>query len=504
MTKKVSLGKIGLGIDHLWIVGILACFGLVISLMPLLPNDFWWHLKVGEIVYQTGRIPNTNLFSWSLPANYPYTYGAWLAGYLFYGIYHLGGIALILFTRNALTLVAFTLIGIEVWRRTSSWRIAGIMTMVAGAMSSTNVVTRPQNWAWIPFVIVYILLSRFADRCLKPGWLLVCPLLMMFWVNVHGSYVLGIALAGIFVIGETFRRLYKDPKAPSWKEIRWLGIIFFLTLCATLVNPSFTHIYDYATTIARDQTIQQLILEWQPPAPNTYAMVFFYLSILAMIGIFAFSRYRPSITKIIIIFTFLWLAWSSARNVIWFGMVAMPILGEAIWELVKDKPWMAVPAPNFLNLTLGVILWIPFILVQPWFISHLEMPAFFTKNLLTDSDVGPMIFKSTPIQAASYLKQHPGGNLFNEMGSGSYLIWANPNLKVFVDPRIELYPYQQWSDYLKITSGNQYNTLLDQYGADRLLLNTEDQAELIHLLEKDPMWMREYSDDNYQIWVKKK
>ena len=62
----------GLGIDQLWLLVILAGFGVFVSLTPLAPNDFWWHLKIGQLTYQNGAIPSTNLFSWSLPSDTPF------------------------------------------------------------------------------------------------------------------------------------------------------------------------------------------------------------------------------------------------------------------------------------------------------------------------------------------------------------------------------------------------------------------------------------------------
>jgi hypothetical protein len=88
------------------------------------------------------------------------------------------------------------------------------------------------------------------------------------------------------------------------------------------------------------------------------------------------------------------------------------------------------------------------------------------------------------------------------MGFGSYIIWADPFQGVFVDPRVELYPYQQWLDYIKINNGLHYNELLNSYGVDRILLSKAEQPELMAELEKDPKWKQEYTDTYAQIWVK--
>jgi hypothetical protein len=94
-------------IDQLWVLVILAGFIFYVSLIPTPPNDLWWHLKAGELIFQQKAIPTTNLFAWTLPSSEPFFYAAWLGELLLYLLYRWGGIELIIFTRNLLAL--FTL-----------------------------------------------------------------------------------------------------------------------------------------------------------------------------------------------------------------------------------------------------------------------------------------------------------------------------------------------------------------------------------------------------------
>jgi hypothetical protein len=501
-TEVTNPARIGLRIDHLWIIAVLASFGMIVSLMPLFPNDFWWHIKIGQIIAQTGSVPMTNIFSWSLPADAPFTYGAWLGGYLLYLLYHWGGVSLVIFARNLLALAAFGLVGYEAYRRSGSWRIAAVMLALACAMSSNNTVVRPQIWAWLPFVITYLLLSRFVEQKLEVKGLIAIPLMMVFWVNVHGSYVLGIALIGITFAGETLRRLLKQEKSLSWMKIGQLGGIGVLTLATMLINPQYYRIFGYVKNLMMDKPSQSLVVEWQSPSPSGYAGIAFFASLLVLIAVFTYSRYKPTPTEMLLIAGFIWLAWSGVRYIYWFGLVAIPVLAASVAELVKDKPWMAIPPKNVLNLVLALVLVIPLVLMQPWFVARIPMPEAYAKWVLPDTKEGPLLSIDTPIGAAEYLKENPGGNLFNEMAYGSYLIWAVPDQKVFVDPRVELYPYEQWLDYIRVARGGRYNEILDKYGADRILLNRKEQEELVALLEDDPLWEKEYQDNYSQIWKK--
>jgi hypothetical protein len=491
----------GLRIDQLWLLIILVGFGVIVSLTPLVPNDFWWHLKIGQIIFQTGAIPNTNQFAWSLPADTPFTYGAWLGEYLFYLLYRLGKLDLVIFARTIMVLVAFWLVGYEAQRRSRSWRIAAVVTASACVITMNNLIVRPQNWSWLPFITVFILLSRFSASQLRARWLLALPLIMVFWVNVHGAFILEIVLVGIFFVGEALRTWKKLPGFMSMRNLGWIGATGLLTGLATVINPRFTKIFGYVVDLMTDRPSQGLIVEWQSPTPSGIPNATFYILVLVIMLVLIYSRYRPTPTDVLLIVGFLWLAWSGQRYVVWFGMVSAPILAEAIVNLPIKKP-VFEPQRNWLNVAIAGLLLVPLLAVQPWWVERLPLPASFRALVWQHIPDGPMINLATPVKAVAYLRTHPGGRLYNEMGYGSYLIWAFPEEKVFIDPRVELYPLEQWKDYIRINNGTRYNELLDGYGVDRILLDRPLQKELSKILPQDPLWRLEYEDDRTQIWVK--
>jgi hypothetical protein len=182
-------------------------------------------------------------------------------------------------------------------------------------------------------------------------------------------------------------------------------------------------------------------------------------------------------------------------------MVTMPILARAIASLPLKKPSFE-PQRNWLNAVLAGLLFVPVLAVQPWFVEGLPLPAAYRTMVWSGIADGPLVDVETPVKAVEYLRAKPGGRLFNEMGYGSYLIWALPEQKVFIDPRVELYPFEQWQDYIRISRGVRYNELLTTYGADRILLNSAIQKELTLQLHNDPLWLLEYTDDRAQIWTR--
>ncbi|MGQ9718080.1 MAG: hypothetical protein ACUVR6_10410 [Anaerolineae bacterium] len=485
--------------EHLWPLVILAALGFYTSLVPLPPNDFWWHLKIGELIATRRAIPTTNMFAWTLPADAPFTYGAWLGELLLYVLYRWGGLELVTFARNVLVLAAFWLAARAAWERCGSWRLVAPALALAAGMSLNNLVIRPQIWSFPLFALYLWLLTRHSLGRLRAGGLLVLPPLMAFWVNAHGAFVLGLVLVGIFVVDEALQALLREPGARAWRDVGALAGAAALTALATLANPRGIGIAAYVVDLLTDRPSQALVVEWQSPTPSGIANVVFYVSILVLLLTLAWARRRPLPADMLLMTGFLWLAWSGMRYVIWYGFVMMPVLAgglKALWPRLATIP----SRRSVVNLLLAVLLFVPVLIVQPWWVERVPLPERYWKLVWRGIPQGPLVGRETPVAAVEYLRAHPGGHLFNEMGYGSYLIWALPEQKVFIDPRVELYPYEQWRDYIRIGQGVRYNELLERYGADRLMVDRELQGELIRALEDDPRWEQEYADERTEIW----
>ena len=144
---------------------------------------------------------------------------------------------------------------------------------------------------------------------------------------------------------------------------------------------------------------------------------------------------------------------------------------------------------------MGVLIFLG-IISLPWFRDGLPIPP----------ERKVYITQNTPINATEYLvdREMPE-NLFNDMGFGSYLIWAAyPGNKVFVDPRIELYPQDVWTDYHMISNGIPgWEQRLDKYDVQTLMLSTNFQARLIESLKESNLWSIVYEDNVAVIYVRK-
>lgn len=500
-----------LRLDQLWALVALALIVGFISLAPTAPNDFWWHLKAGELIATSG-IPTANLFAWTLPADHPYIYQSWLGELLFYLCYQAGGLPLVVFARNLLGAAAYGLVMLEARERSGSWRLGALAGLLAAAMTINNFTTRTQIWSWLPFLLTILVTRRYVEGRLGARGLIALPLLAAFWVNVHGAFVLGPLVVGAFAAGETLRRLLRQPRAPGWPQLRLLYAALAGMLGACLLNPLGAGVFGYVSNLLANPAVRGLINEWQPPDPNTLAGQIFFAGVLALLAAFAFARRRPTISDVLLVCGLAWQAFDGARSVVWFGMAAMPIaaqcLGSARAAFTLDGPARPTPSARergggaAANLALALVLLIGVGMLQPWTKPLLPLPQPY-QDLFAPVPGAPQLFSAaTPVAAVEHLRAQPcAGPLFNELGYGSYLAWAlYPAAQSFIDPRIELFPQAIWDDYVALNGGQGVAERLDRYGAACVLLDAPLQPKLAAAMAGLPGWGRSFTDGRSEVW----
>ncbi len=172
-------------IEHLWLG--LPVFALLWKsfLFPLPFLDFWWHLKIGEVIATTRSIPRVDLFSFTA-AGQPFIVQNWLAELLYYGTYRLGGFPLLVFFNALMAAAAFLFVYHLCLEATEKVRIAAFVAFFAAIGNYSFL--RPQAFSFFMFAVYSWILSGYRFRRRDALWAL--PVLMIFWVNLHGAFVL--------------------------------------------------------------------------------------------------------------------------------------------------------------------------------------------------------------------------------------------------------------------------------------------------------------------------
>ncbi|MBI3944547.1 MAG: hypothetical protein HY321_01380 [Armatimonadetes bacterium] len=474
-----------LGLDGLYIWIALALTALKPLLTPVPPYDFWWHMAFGRWIARERQIPVADVFSFTR-AGEPFHDQSWLAQVLLYGLHQIGGVPLLILFQACV--VTFTY-GLLLWlaiRLTGRTRLAvALLLLAVEPISYDNWQIRPQSYALPLFAAFLVTLTGYRLRWWRRLWPLA-PL-MALWANLHGSFALGLALIGLVLAGEGVSRWRGDDAALSWPEWRRLAAWGGICALAALANPRGPAIAGYVAHLLRSPAVTRLITEWGSPTPRDAQGALFYLVVIVLFVALTYARRRPRLTDMALIIPFLWLALSAGRNVVWFAMVALPPLAAALASRLPP-PRPGSPGSPALNAAVAVVVGGLLLLALPWVKPRLGLPP----------KLGALIDPETPVAAVAFLRSLPDTDrprrLFHELGAGSYLIWAAPEQRVFVDPRIELYPYEQVADYIRLGGGDRVEEIFSRYAFDGLLLSVRGQAELARRMRGDARWRTAYHD----------
>ena len=504
MTDERLFAFKRLTIEHIWCLTVLVGIFAFVNTHPIRPQDFWWHLAVGREILTTGVIPTVDTFSYTAIGQPYLSYQMfWLMEVLMYGIYHLGGAALVLLAHSLVITGAYTLITIMCWKIAGNGRAAAMGTLFAAALGLNDWNVRPQGVTFLLGALIIWAIyqlrttGRFTAVPRRYGWLLVFPLVMAVWVNSHGTFAIGIIFIGVWLL-EEFLALGRSVIP---------GLLALLLSClACLFNPRGLGIIAYLSGMASNPIIQNLVPEWAPPTFNTLDGALFLGGLLLSAAVLAISPRRPSPGQLISFIGFAALGLKTSRGEVWFGLVMAPILADHLTAIAShgrflsaisrrgQTPQGQLPALWINWILAGLLLLMAFVSL-PWFKESLPYPP---------PKVG-LISTETPVLATRFLVAHNLPRpIFHAMSFGSYLIWmAQPDYKVFVDSRLELYAPRTWQDYIEISNAqNNWEERLETYGIQTLMLSPTEQLSLIQSASVSSNWQQVYADKAAVIFVR--
>lgn len=492
-------------IQHLWGLIVLIGIFVFVNTHPIRPYDFWWHITIGKEILSTGKIPIVDIYSLTEAGQpYPSYQMFWLMEIILYGIYRIGGPALVVFFQSILVTSAYLVLFRICKRVSNSWRIAAIGVLFAAALGLNDWNVRPQG---ITFLLASLILLSIYEyrRSLNWRWLIIIPISILLWVNSHGTFVIGLALIAIWwgqEIWTAIRLRIRNEIINTKRMFIVPGIVFGISILACFINPRGPDIINYLKTLTSNSVVQNLVTEWARPSFSSLMGSLFLIGLIISGILLLVSPKRPNFFQISTYLIFGILGLRTLRGSVWFGLVMAPIVAEHLYEIsnrywkVKDNQ-VNQEGSRVVNILLALLVIMMAILSLPWFKSYLPLP----------SAKAGLISSETPIQATkALLAQAPPGELFNSMSFGSYLIWAAyPQYRVFADSRIELFPTNIWLDYLKISNAERdWEGLLSDYGVNTLMLSWQDQPALIDAASHSVGWELVYEDQIASIFTRKK
>ena len=457
--------------DLLWLSLAILPLITLSFLFAIVPQDYWWVVRVGQETVLHGAVPTVENMSWT-SAGQPIVYEPWLAGVFFWWVYDLGAASLTFLLRGLLIGLTYGIIWIAV-RQASGPRLATILILIMGLASSNNWQMRAQLFAYPLFALCLYALLKWQSGDHKMLWVL--PVSAVLWANLHGSFILPFLLAGAaLVFGKGNRKA--------------LFIALSLMFIGTLLNPQGIHLWGHVAFMLTTPSNQAYSVEWQPPLNAGWQMNIFFAWVLIFAPLVAFSSRKLSLMEWVWFLGFGWLAFSGIRYVIWFLFLLAVLTAAPLAEFTRHKLDGPVKdSPPALNIALAC-LFIP--------LSLFYLPGL--REKWWPEAPSPYSIHLTPFGAEEWLREHPEvpGPLWNDYVFGSYLLFALPSRPISIDSRFFPFPPDQMEEYQEISRGSaNWESAFDRDGINLLLLSTETQPKLVENVESSEPWCERYRDE---------
>jgi tetratricopeptide (TPR) repeat protein len=335
--------------------------------------------------------------------------------------------------------------------------------------------------------------------------LLWLPLLQAVWVNVHGSFLLGIGLMAMYglVLGVEFS-LRKE-----WRHLGLVICALALSCAACLVNPFGVRLVQHAIEQTRTSSPSGAIGEWQPTRellltePNWALNVFwwlFWLNPVVLMAVLAIKRRAFPWAHALVVAAMSVLALRANRFTALYAVVTAPILAHGLAVLRERfagknrSAWGESVAGIMAVSTAAFLIFV--VVTNRWAIAE-SRPAKFGVGV--DESV-------VPTRAMAVMMKLPAGlNVFNTFLSGGPLIWFGyPQWRPFCDGRANLYGREFVDHYrLAMYDPAEWEKWMRERDVSVAFIQhgTADDKGLLQYLVKSPMWDLLYFDHAACIFV---
>jgi|GEM_PF-2426995 len=493
-------------------VGWLALCGLAIalSLQDIRTFDYWWHLRSGQLIAETGAVPKVDPFSFTVPGN-RWIDIHWLHQLGLYGVYQLGGHRAVVIAKALMVLLLTGILATIGHRRSRpSLSLLGLGLMLL--LISDRIMPRPELPTFVCLAAVFALLERFERK--PDAWVYAIVAVQLFWVNVHGLFALGIALAGIYLVAELLRPILLPEAAFRRDRVQRLAVVTLLAAAASVVNPNFLDGALYPIEQlgmigpADDRGyFGSLIAELIPPIGPRTRVGTIGMALFGTLGAFSFASMLFNWRTIrsahpLIWVAFLYLALGAQRNLALFAIVAAPIFVANSNEFLdrmrasgrsSPRPRLALAASGLTAALLVVA------------VVDVASGRFFPR-MGSMRDVGLGVMETFyPIGAAEWIAaQRPPGPICHHMAAGGYLIWRlYPDYKVMSDGRLEIYGAEKFQS-LGMSSPEQFQKVSEEYHCGIALVHFSliQSDALLLWLHLNSNWQMGFVDDAAAVFVR--
>jgi len=379
-------------------------------------NDLWVHLLIGRRILDSGAIPRTDDLSFTA-AGAPWVDHEWLAQVAMFSVFDGFGATLLWLLKLAAGLTTAYLVWSSIRRRNGILAIDAFTLVLALAAMARGFATRPQVFSYLFVAALLWLLDRQRGEPLRAG--IAIPLAavwMCAWANLHGAFIVGLGILGLWAI------------SPPWRDLPTRLALPAVGLLAACVNPYGPWLFTY---IWGELSMPHPLTEWQPVRFGDPAQWPSWIALIAVTATAPLARVlRESPWRLALVVITAYLALRHQRHVPLFALCVATPLADQLNHLAERFS---------LHLSDGAVR----IVAAATVVMALLQLALFTTRVTGDR--ATLVFEADdyPVNAVRYASLNDlRGDMALPLDWGGYALWhLSPEIKVSMDGRFAtVYP----------------------------------------------------------------
>jgi tetratricopeptide (TPR) repeat protein len=509
-----------------WVAALLT--GVVMSLKSLTEPDTWWQLRTGEWIWQNGKVPAYDIFSYTMHGT-PWINVKWLSEVILYFFQLIGGPEFVLILQVIVTILILIIIRkiynilyeIIYLKKpaavTPSLIFAILLTIICIGFRLNG---RPEMFSHL-FTVSYILIL-LKNRFKKSNLLFAIIPLQVLWTNLHEGYGAGIAILFIFSAASFaefvfFKFFLKKDFSFDWR----LFLVLSCSIMAMAIHPFGFRMITHPVEIYRQLNVNKYTTELVSFSDTRYWTFQAYLSIIlfAVALIFLFLNYNQNkesrflqLTKnfgwgyTVLLFAFFILSLTANRNIPFSVISITPVLatgfGHFVSVYIKRKKLNAGKETMFVRrlyistIIFSVLLYLSIVSNKYYSWTHSHS----TYGLQVDALYNPS-------GAAGFIKENNiTGRCFSDYLTSSYLLWAlRPGFKTFIDLRdLDVFPVSFFEQFAGIVNDStQFEKADSQYHFDYIILYRSQFLPLHNYLLRSNNYELVFVDPVASVYLKR-
>jgi hypothetical protein len=459
-----------------------------------------WHIRTGQLILSTHHIPRFDPYS-SIMGGKPWIAWEWLYDAIVGALDSCVGLNGVVWLTALVVAAVFASTFQSMIARGANLVAALVMILIALSASMIHILARPHVVGWL-FVVIWFSILDSSERESLAGkissrsrrlWLL--PVLMVIWVNLHGSFLLGLILCAIYWLSafwswQATSRTFDDTllRIALGQHLQNLSGVTFLCAAATFVSPYGWALHRHILSYLADTFLMNHIEEFQSPNFHQLAPRCFLVLLILTFATVVIRRRPPRLSEFLLALFAIYAGLYASRNLPVASILLVLVVGPLLppLRLVSKFTKQMIAVDSTLTRHIWPVVALVFVLLVAFNGGR------FAGKVLADAHFDP---GRMPVAAVNNLeKLGISQPVLTPDYWGGYLIYRlYPKAKVVIDDRHDLYGDQILASYLKMFRAQPgWEEFLRDHDVTCVVMPRN--ASIAALLSQMPGWKSIYSD----------